>query len=273
LRRGRGLGLAAFTLCVFAFLYAPLGLVFINAFNRDELLVRWGGFTVEWFRGAITSERVQDDFRTSAVVAALATVISLVIAVSAGLWWRGASYRKRQLLDATTYMRIVLPEVVAALGLFVLFRRLDFELGIATIVAGHVVFTSAYATVIVQARLATLDRTLDEAAADLGAPPFRVFRRVTLPLLWPALIVAALLSFSFSFDDVVTSTFLGGTGAETLPMYLLGLARFRITPEVNAIGAGVMLITMLLVGLAVLLVVLRWGEGGRVLGLGSRGRP
>jgi ABC-type spermidine/putrescine transport system permease subunit II len=257
---------------VFAFLYAPLILVFVNAFNRDELLVHWEGFTIDWFRGAIANERVQDDFRTSVLVASLATGVALVIAVTAGLWWRGASPRMRHLLDGTTYMRIVLPEVVAAVALFVLFRRLDLELGVATIVAGHVVFTSAYATVIIQARLATLDLMLEEAAADLGAPPLRVFRRVTLPLLWPAIIVAALLCFSFSFDDVVTSTFLGGTGAETLPMYLLGLARFRITPEVNAIGAGVMIITMLSVALALLVVAFRWGDGARELGLGSRRR-
>jgi ABC-type spermidine/putrescine transport system permease subunit II len=267
--RGRHLGLAAFTLCVFAFLYAPIGLVLVNAFNRDELLVGWGGFTTEWFRTAFADQRVRDDFRTSVVIAALSAAISLVIAVTAGLWWRGTSARLRRTLDATTYMRIVLPEVVAALALFVLFRRLNFELGTATIVAGHVVFNSAYATVIVQARLATLDRTLEEAAADLGAPPRRVFRRVTLPLLMPAIIVAALLTFSFSFDDVVSSTFLAGTGAETLPMLLLGLVRFRITPEVNAIGAGVMAITMLTVGLALFFVGRSWGEG-RFLGLNLR---
>jgi ABC-type spermidine/putrescine transport system permease subunit II len=257
---------------VFAFLYAPLVLVFVNSFNRDELLAEWGGFTTNWFRDAITNERVQSDLRTSATVAAATTLISLFIAVTAGLWWRGASSRMRHLLDATTYMRIVLPEVVAAVALFALFRRLDLELGVTTIVAGHVVFTSAYATVIIQARLLTLDRSLEEAAADLGAPPFRTFRRVTLPLLWPAVVVAALLCFSFSFDDVVTSTFLGGTGAETLPMYLLGLARFRITPEVNAIGAGVMIITVVAVALAFIVVAFRWGDGGRVLGLGSRSR-
>jgi len=269
MRRSRRLGLAIITMGVFAFLYAPIGLVLLNAFNRDELLVRWGGFTIAWFQSAIEDQRVRDDFRTSVAVAAASASISVVIAVTAGLWWRNATSRMRQILDATTYMRIVLPEVVAAVALFVLFRRLNFQLGVPTIVAGHVVFNSAFATVIVQARLATLDRTLEEAAADLGAPPRRVFRRVTLPLLLPAVIVAGLLTFSFSFDDVVSSTFLAGTGAETLPMLLLGLVRFRITPEVNAIGACVMAITMLSVGLALLFVGRRW-DGGRFMGLNLR---
>src|SRR5205085_10236742 len=104
--------------------------------------------------------------------------------------------------------RIIMPETVVALGLFLLLRREDVRLGVATIVVGHVVFTSAYATIIVQARLATLDTTLEAAAADLGATPWRSFRRVTLPLMLPAVIASALLIFSFSFDDVVTSLFL-----------------------------------------------------------------
>jgi ABC-type spermidine/putrescine transport system permease subunit II len=252
--RQRAPALAAFTVLVFAFLYVPIGVVFLNAFNDDELLTRWGGFTSRWVRGAFENERVRDDFKTSLVIALFSTVLSLGLAVTAALWWRAASARLRAVLDAATYMRIILPEVVAALSLFVFFRRLDVELGAATIIAGHVVFNSAYATVIVQARLATLTSTLEEAAADLGARPSRVFFRVTLPLLMPAILVAALLTFTFSFDDVITSSFLAGSGAETLPMFLFGLVRFHVTPEVNAIGAGVMLITTVSFALAVLVV-------------------
>src|SRR5439155_26527551 len=111
-------------------------------------------------------------------------------------------------LDATTFMRIALPEVVLALALFVMLRRANFTLGMWTVIAGHVVFNSAYATIVVQARVAALERTLEYAAADLGAQPWRVFRLVVLPLLTPAVVVAALLCFTFSFDDVVTSLIL-----------------------------------------------------------------
>jgi ABC-type spermidine/putrescine transport system permease subunit II len=155
-------------------------------------------------------------------------------------------------------MRIVLPEVVAAVGLFLLFRRLNVPLGMWTIAAGHVVFNSAYATIIIQARVATLNTTLEEAAADLGAVPWRAFRRVTVPLLRPAIIVAGLLIFTFSFDDVVTSAFLSGD-AVTLPVLIFGLMRFHVTPEVNAIGSGVMLITLVTFALATALVGLRAG--------------
>ena len=236
---------SAFTALVFVFLYLPIVVVVINSVNADKSLISWGGFTTKWYSQALNDSRVRTDFITSAEVAIASSLISLAIAVSAGLWARTPGPWSRRALDATTYMRIVLPEVVLATALFIFVRRLHFELGVAAIVIGHVVFNSAYATVVIQARLATLPITLEEAATDLGASPWRVFRRVTLPLLAPAILVAVLLTLSFSFDDVVTSLFLGGTEAETLPVLLLGLIRITVTPEVNAIGVGVMLITLI----------------------------
>jgi ABC-type spermidine/putrescine transport system permease subunit II len=254
---------ALFTAFVFVFLYLPIGVVMVNSVNADESLIGWGGFTLDWYDQALSDERVRDGFVTSVQVALLSSAISLVIAVAAGLWARRASVRARRMLDATTYMRIVLPEVVLALALFLVLTRYEIGLGIPTIVAGHVVFNSAYATLIIQARLATMGTTLEEAAADLGATPWRRFRRVTLPMLMPAVLVAALLTLSFSFDDVVTSLFLGGANAETLPVYLLGLIRVRVTPEVNAIATGVMTITLVTFALAALVVSVRGAAGVR----------
>jgi spermidine/putrescine transport system permease protein len=257
--------LLLFTIGVLIFMYAPITAVFVNAFNADETLVRWGGFTLEWFENVFENTRVRAALRTSLTIAAITTAISLVIAVAAGLWGRKASRRLRLLLDTTTFMRIILPEVVMALALFVMFvRLLDLELGMWTIIIGHVVFNSAVATIVIQARLATMSTTLEDAAADLGAPPRRVFLRATLPQLWPAVVVAALLSFTFSFDDVITSFFLAGSGAETLPMLVFGLARFRISPEINAIGASVMVATLTLLAIALLFARLR-SSGGLAL--------
>jgi ABC-type spermidine/putrescine transport system permease subunit II len=254
---------AVFTLAVFAFLYLPIVIVVINSFNADEALIGWGGFTTKWYSQAFHDSRVRDDFVTSVEVALISTAISLVIAVSAGLWWRRASSRARKVLDATTYMRIVLPEVVMALALFLILTRYQVALGVPTIVVGHVVFNSAYATLIIQARLATMNEVLEEAAFDLGASRWRVFRRVTLPLLMPAVVVAALLILSFSFDDVVTSLFLGGSNAETLPVLLLGLIRLHVTPEVNAIASGVTIITLVTFALAAAIMSLRGAAGVR----------
>jgi ABC-type spermidine/putrescine transport system permease subunit II len=263
---------ALWTAFVMAFLYAPILLVLINAFNKNPTLTGWDGFTWKWFDTAFSNEETVNALWLSVRIALISTAISLVIAVTAGLWARRASRRWLATLDATTYMRIVLPEIVIAVGLFVLFRRLDIAFGVYTVVIGHVVFNSAFATVIIQARLATMTNTLEEAAADLGARPRRVFLRVTLPLLTPAILVAGLLAFTFSFDNVITSSFLAGDTAP-LPVRILGLIRFRLTPEINAIASGVMIITFISFVLAVAAIGLR-GAGTTLLGvrLGRRRR-
>ncbi|MGH2903651.1 MAG: ABC transporter permease [Solirubrobacteraceae bacterium] len=234
------------------FLYVPILMVIVNSVNGDRALVSWGGFTTRWYHQAVTDPQVRGPFVTSIEIALISTALSLVLAVSAGLWWRGASPRQRAVLNGLTGMRIMLPEVVTAVAMFLFFKKTGLALGTTAVIVGHVVFNSAYATVIIQARLSTMDMTLEEAASDLGARPWRAFRRVTLPMLAPAILVAALLALIFSFDDVITSLFLAGAQTETLPLLLFGLIRFQVTPEVNAIGSGVMLITAVTFMLAVL---------------------
>ncbi|HWD73916.1 MAG TPA: ABC transporter permease [Solirubrobacteraceae bacterium] len=270
-RRPRRPRLASlFTSMVMVCLYAPIAIVLVFSVNKDPLLISWKGFTTQWYSQALHDPQVRHDMLTSLEVAALSTVISLVIAVCAGMWARSASPRARRIFDAFTYSRIVLPEVVFALGLLVLFSKLHIAFGIGAIVLGHVVFNSAYATVIIQARLAALSTTLEEAAADLGANRWRVFRRVTLPLLLPAVLVAALLTISFSFDDVIVSQFLGGNSAEPISVLLLGMIHLHVTPEVNAIGSALMLITLVSFGTAGLITVLRPTGAGQLLALGRR---
>ena len=254
---------AVLALVVVALLYAPIVLVVINSFNADELLVQWGGFTLTWYDEALSDQRVRSALVTSVQVAILSTVVAMALAITAALWARRLFGRRRQAFDATTFVRIILPETVFALGLFILFAQLDIPLGIPAVVVGHVVFLSAYATIILQARFATMNENLEAAAADLGAPPWRVFRRVTMPQILPAVIAGGLLIFSFSFDDVVTSLFLGGTRAETLPVLLLGLIRLRVTPEVNAIGVMVMLTTTILFAIAAGILSVRSAVGAR----------
>lgn len=229
---------------VLALLYLPIGVVVLNAFNADESLTSWGGPTLHWFREAASNERIISDFRLSIIIAVVATLIALVIAVATGLATRHMTARGKAWVELSTLIRIILPEVVIAVGLFLLMRQLNIPLGFTAIVIGHVVFLSAYATIIVQSRFAALTNVLEEAAADLGASPWRAFWRVTLPGLAPALVVAALLCFTFSFDDVVTSMFLGGAKAETLPVLILGLVRIEVSPLVNAVAVAVMVINL-----------------------------
>jgi ABC-type spermidine/putrescine transport system permease subunit II len=242
---------------ILGFLYLPLGVVVFNSFNADRTLVKWGGFTVRWFAEVVNDERVRADFADTVVIAVTTALISLVIATGASLWARKASARGGTALNLTTYTRMTLPEIVIAIGLFLLFHKLDIQLGVAAIVAGHVVFCSAYATIVLQARLANVDQTLEEAAGDLGATPWRTFRRVTLPILAPGLIVAGMLVLTLSADDVLVSLFLGGGNAETLPVLMLGMARHEVTAEVNVIGTLFMMFTVLTFATATALAGIR----------------
>ncbi|MEV8379022.1 ABC transporter permease [Kribbella sp. NPDC056861] len=226
-------------------LYAPIVLVAANSLNADDRLASWAGATSRWWVEMAGDPRVRTDLGTSLLVGVGTTCLSVTLALLEALWWRGASRRGRRLLEASTFARIILPEVVLALALFLAAQQLGLPLGVGAIMVGQAVFCSAYATIVLQARLQTIGTSLEEAAADLGAPPHRVFGRVTLPLLASAILAASLLVLSFSFDDVVVAQFLGGTQAETLPVLLLGKIRLTVSPQVNAIGTALMLTTAL----------------------------
>jgi ABC-type spermidine/putrescine transport system permease subunit II len=243
---------SVFTGIILAALYVPIGLVVVNSFNADERLASWGGATLRWWGETLSDSRVLDDLWLSLVVAAATTVLSVTLALADALWWRSARPRARRLLDGVVFARIVLPEIVLALGLFLGAQQFDIPLGVTTIVIGQAVFCSAYATVLIQARLSTMGTGLEDAAADLGAPPGKVLCGVTLPVLAPSVLAAALMVLTFSLDDVVVAQFLGGTEAETLPVLLLGKIRLTVSPEVNAIGTALMLVTALpIIGLLV----------------------
>jgi ABC-type spermidine/putrescine transport system permease subunit II len=252
----------ALALAVVGFLWVPILAVAVNSINQNSLMISWGGATAHWYTRALHDPNVRTGLITTIEIALGSTLLSLVIAVSGALWWRRASARARAVYDGTVYARIILPEVVFATALFFLFLKMHFPLGIAAITIGHSVWNSAYAAVIIQARLVGLDPAIEEAAADLGATPWRAFRRVTFAALLPAIIAGGLLTFTFSFDDVVTSYFLGGNSATPLPLVLFGMIRFRITPEINAIGVMVMLFTVTLMGVAVAVFALM-GSAGR----------
>ena len=253
---------AAVSLLVVIFLWAPLVIVAVNSVNSNPLLVRWDGFTTDWYRQALSNSDVRAGLRATITIAAASTAASLVIAVTGSLWWRRAGRRGRRAFDSLTYLRIMLPEVVFATALFLVFTRLHLQLGTLAVVIGHTVWNSAYATLIVQARTASLDPALEDAAADLGASPWRVFRRVTMPGLLPAIVAAGLLAFTFSFDDIVTTFFLNGSDTPTLPVVIMSMIRFRISPEINAIGILVMLFTVTMFAVA-FLAVIRLGRGAR----------
>ena len=257
----RHLFTALVSLAVIVFLWAPLVIVAINSINSDTLLASWKGATTHWYADAYHEQSVRSGVQQTMKIAFFSTAISLVLAVTGALWWRRASPRARRMFDLLTYLRIMLPEVVFAVALFLLFSKINFQLGTTAVVIGHTVWNSAYATLIIQARTSTLDPALEAAAADLGANPWRVFRRVTWPGLLPGVVAAGLLAFTFSFDDFVTSFFVAGAGTTTLPLRIFASLRFGVSPAINAMAA--MILALTLTAVVVAYAVLRRTGSGR----------
>jgi putrescine transport system permease protein len=239
------------------FLWAPILLLLAYAFSASAIPYQWGGFSLRWFAALAADERMREaallSFRIAAGAASLATLLGGLVG------WvlaRQGPFRGRALFGALAGAPLVLPEVVTGLSLLLLFVALQgalgwpVERGAATVLLAHATLGAAYAAVVVQSRLAQLDRGLEEAAADLGAGPFTVFRTITLPLIAPALAAAWLLAFTLSLDDVVVASFVSGPAGTTLPMLLFSRLRLGLTPEVNALGAVILVVAGLAVGLA-----------------------
>ena len=237
-----------------AFLYAPIAFLVLFSFDRSSLVSVWSGWSVRWYAALFRDAAVGHAFRLSLAVALLSATLSLLIAVPASLLLeRGGRFRGRFLFASLVSAPLVMPDVLIGLSLLLLFTTAETLFGVPggqgvlTIVIGHTTLGVAFATVVVQGRLAILPSELEDAAADLGASPTAAFRHVTLPLLVPGLLAAWLLAFSLSLDDVVIASFLGGPGSTTLPVLLLSRVHLGLSPELNALAT-------LLVGAVGLLV-------------------
>jgi spermidine/putrescine transport system permease protein len=253
--------LRAHGVLVYLFLYIPILIVVIYSFNDSRLVRVWGGFSTRWYEAAWTDPQVLNPLRTSLTVAVLNTFFATILGTMAALAIGRATRPVRLFFDALVFTSLIVPEVVIALASLLFLNGAfgflaDFGIrasfGIPTIVAGHVLFNLSLVILVVRARMAGMDRTLIEASADLFATPWRTFTGVTLPQLTPAILAGALLSFTFSMDDVVISTFLSGVGSTTLPMRVFSMIRFGVTPVVNAIS------TVMLVATLTVIVASQW---------------
>ena len=229
-----------------AFLYVPLLLVIAYSFNASRLVTVWGGFSTAWYGALLQNEPLKAAAWTSLRIAALSSLLATILGtLAAYALVRYGRFRSRTLFTGMLYAPMVMPEVITGLSLLLLFVALGLERGFWTVTVAHTTLTVAFVTVIVQARLADLDRSLEEAAADLGAPPLRAFMTVTLPLAAPAVAAGFLLAFTLSFDDLVLASFTSGPGSTTLPMLIYSSVRLGVSPEINAASS-------LMIGLVVL---------------------
>jgi putrescine transport system permease protein len=220
----------------FAFLYLPIVILIVFSFNASQLVTVWGGFSTRWYGAILENRQLLDAAWMTVKVGLASAAIATVIGTFAALaLTRYARFRGRLLFSGMVYAPLVMPEVITGLSLLLLFVALGIDRGFWTVTVAHATFTAGFVAVVVQSRLVTLDRSLEEAAADLGAPPFTVFRRVTLPLIMPGVVAGFLLAFTLSLDDLVIASFTTGPGATTLPMRIYSQVRLGVTPEINAI--------------------------------------
>jgi spermidine/putrescine transport system permease protein len=219
------------------FLHAPLLILLAFSFNAGRF-TRWEGFSLRWYQAAMADPQLADGLINSVIIALVAASLSTAIGTLAayGMWRRRAP-----VLSGSLYLSLVTPEIVTGVSLLALFqgafRFLHLRLGLATVIVAHVAFSIAYVTIVIAARLRSYDRTLEEAAMDLGATEWRAFRRVTLPIIGPAVAAAGLLALVVSFDDYVITSLVAGVDSETLPMVIYAMARRGVSPVVNAVSA------------------------------------
>ncbi|AWN36516.1 ABC transporter permease [Methylobacterium radiodurans] len=227
LRAVLGLGLA--------FLYAPILVLAVYSFNASRLVTVWGGFSTRWYAALLSDGPLFAAAWVSLRVALLSGAVATVLGTLAALALaRHGRFCSRALLTGLVFAPMVMPEVIIGLSLLLLFVGTGLDRGIGTLVIAHATFCTGFVAVVVGARLRGLDRGLEEAAADLGAGPLRVFATVTLPLLAPAVLAGFLLAFTLSLDDLVIASFVSGPGATTLPMRLYSQVRLGVNPEINA---------------------------------------
>jgi spermidine/putrescine transport system permease protein len=229
---------------VYTFLYAPILVVVIYAFNDSRLVEVWRGFGLTWWGETWADESVRRALLVSLGTASANAVLATVLGTAAAVGLRNVGRRTRVMFDAFMYSTLIVPEIVIAIASLLFFVTVGLPLGPVAIVITHAVFNTSVVTLICRARLAGMDRSLEEASADLGATRWATFRQVTLPQLFPAVLAGGLLAFTFSFDDVVLSTFVSSPGSTTLPIRVFSELRFGLSPKANVVATTMLAITL-----------------------------
>jgi spermidine/putrescine transport system permease protein len=241
-------GFTSIAILCFVLLYLPLVVMVLYSFNESASVSTWGGFSLKWFTAAWNNDQVIDASWRSVQIAVIAAVLSTIAATMAALaTTRTEAYPGLTFTYSAINQPLMVPEIVTGVALLIFFSRIKILTGydgLAYLIAAHTAFCVPFAYLPIRARLEGMDLTLEVAAADLYATPWRAFRRVTLPLLWPGIIAGMMLAFVTSLDDVVITELVKSGGQDTLPTYMLGQLRRGITPEINALSTVFLLLSI-----------------------------
>ncbi len=243
----------------FAFLYIPILSLIVYSFNESRLVTVWAGFSTKWYAELFQNEQLLNAAKLSLEVAAINATGAVILGTLAGFALsRFRRFRGRTLMTGMTSAPLVMPEVITGLSMLLLFVAMEQAFGwpagrgVTTITIAHITFSMAYVTVVIQSRLASLDVSLEEAAMDLGARPWKVFMVITLPIIFPAILAGWLLAFTLSWDDLVITSFVSGPGSSTLPIVIFSKVRLGVSPDINALATimvGIVAIGVVATGL------------------------
>jgi spermidine/putrescine transport system permease protein len=251
----------------FSFLYLPILILIIYSFNASRFNAVWRGFTLDWYYslfgsggttlGFASSAGIWTALNNSLLIAAISTLLATIFGTTIALALERFHFPGRKAVETLLFLPIIMPEITIGISLLVFFTLvfrivenltgIRLNLGLPTVIIGHIAFNISFVTITVRARLAELDPTLEHAAFDLGANEWRTFWRITFPLIWPGIFSAALLAFTLSLDDFVVTFFTTGVGSMTLPLFVYGMIKFAVTPAINAISTLMLLASLLLV--------------------------
>jgi spermidine/putrescine transport system permease protein len=247
---GKSKWLNFLALTIYAFLYAPILVLIIFSFEQSKIAVHWTGFSLKWYQQLFVDETLGMALLNSLIVASVSVFFSATMGTLAAVGLTRLHFKGKSLYRAMITLPIIIPEIAMAVSALTLFLFMGIRLSLATVIVSHIVFCVAYVVLTVMGRMEGIDRSLEEAAQDLGASPVVAFFRVTLPLLMPGIIAGSLMAFVLSLDDFIITQFNAGVGATTLPLRIYSMVKFGVSPEINALSTLMILSTVSLTLLA-----------------------
>ncbi len=242
---------------VYLLLYIPIGVLVVYSFNANRSAYTWGGFSLRWYESLLANSNLMNAAKNSLLLAACTATLTTIIGGLLAIALVRYRFRGKALIGGMLFVVMMSPEIVMAISLLALFILLGMQLGFVSLLLAHITFCLPFVVVTVSARLAGFDPRLPEAARDLGASEWRMTRTVLLPLAWPALLAGWLLGFTLSLDDVVVSTFMTGPAFDVLPLRIYSMVRIGLSPEVNALGTLLLLLSLLTLTLSYVVVTRR----------------
>ncbi|GBF31860.1 spermidine Putrescine ABC transporter permease component potC [Desulfocucumis palustris] len=230
-----------YSFLIYLFLYVPILILIVFSFNDSKLNAVWTGFTLKWYGKLLQNQGVLEATKNSLYVAFFSTVISTMIGTLAAVGMYRYSFKGKSVLDGLLYIPVVIPEIVLGVALLAFFVMIKMPLGLLTLVLAHITFSIPFVVVVVKARLEGFDRSLEEAAMDLGANQLQTFLKITFPVIFPGILAGALMALTLSLDDVIISFFVAGPSSTTLPLKVFSMVKFGVSPEINALSTILLL--------------------------------